>query len=43
MKILIEFEKIKTLIDFEDLLESLDVCELTYTIKKAPRRWQNEV
>jgi hypothetical protein len=43
MKILIEFEKVKTLIDFEDLLENLDACELTYTIKKAPLKWKNEV
>jgi hypothetical protein len=43
MKILIEFEKVKTLIDFQDLLENLDACELPYTIKKAPLKWSIDV
>lgn len=41
MRILIEFEKVKTLIEFQDLLENLDACELPYTIKNSPRKWRN--
>jgi hypothetical protein len=42
VRILVEFEKVNTRFEFEDLIEMLDSIEQKYSVVKAPKEWIKE-
>ena len=43
LKILVEFKKINTRYEFEDLIEMLDSIEQNYSVVEAPKEWIKEM